>query len=223
MTVVAMSTDLGSLSENLAAGLADRLGIEIVDHRRFERDMAWCSDADNGDGIRLVEERSPTRRQWKINSRQLSLRISEQILEVAARGNVLLIGSCAAVVLRSVHHVLSVGVRAPREFRERVVMQRLAYNDARIARWDIESSDAIHARFMRRVFDVDWQNPDLYDLILNADRIPVAQSAESVCLLAQAAKFKETPASCAELTKRLRAVQMQEMNASDERFPAIVP
>ena len=217
MAVIALSMELGTPGEQLAAGIAERLGLEIVDHRRFERDIAERLDAEDGEGVRqLANLRAPSWGRWGLTRRQLSRHIAEEILDVAARGNVLLIGSAAAVALRPFRHVLSVRVRAPLEIRERNVMRCLAYDDARVARWEIESTDWVHSRFVRHLFDADRQSPDLYDVVLNLEQISLIQCAVLVCLLARGSQFEETPAACEELATRLRALQSEE---ADEAMP----
>ena len=208
MTVVTLCTELGALDEHFVTQLARCLGTEIVDHRWFERHMLDCMDAGDGEVFDLVKGQSTMSRHWDMNTRQLARQTSEEILEVAARGNVLIISSAAAAILRPIRHVLSLRVRAPIDVRLHNVMQRLAYADVRMAQWEIESVDAAHARYMQRVFDIDWQSPDLYDLVLNTERVPLGQWLEPVSRLAQCAQFEVTPASYAELCSRQRAFQL---------------
>ncbi len=210
MTVVTLCTELGAVDEHFVTQLARSLGTDIVDHRLFERYILDCMDASDGEVFDLVKGQSTMSRHWDMNTRQLARQTSEEILEVAARGNVLIISSAAAAVLRPIRHVLSLRVRAPLDVRLHNVMQRLAYSDVRMAQWEIESVDAAHARYMRRVFDIDWQSPDLYDLVLNTERVPLAQWLEPVRHLARSAQFDVTPASYAALCSRQRALQVQD-------------
>ena len=74
-------------------------------------------------------------------------------------------------------------------------MQRLETDDEKLARHEIEVDDHARATRMSEHFNVHWGNPELYDLTLNTERIPVATCVDMVVGLARSASFQETPES----------------------------
>ena len=62
---------------------------------------------------------------WQINKKKLSHHTSEQILQLALQGNVLLRGWGVAALFRGIPQVICVRICAPTSFRERVIKERL--------------------------------------------------------------------------------------------------
>ncbi len=67
--------------------------------------------------------------------------------------------------------------------------------DQRIARREIERSDAAHNNTMRRMFGIDWQDPGLYTIALNTARVSVDDCVEQITRLAESPAFQETTSS----------------------------
>jgi len=51
----------------------------------------------------------------------------------------------------------------------------------------IDASDRARAGYLRRSYDGRWDDPDLYDLILNTARLTVESAVDLLCLAAQQA------------------------------------
>jgi hypothetical protein len=54
----------------------------------------------------------------------------------------------------------------------------------------IERSDHERGSFIKFAFGVDWENPDLYDLVLNTDKLSVGLSVNTVLGLARSEEIK---------------------------------
>jgi hypothetical protein len=96
-----------------------------------------------------------------------------------------------------------VRVCAPMPFRERVIMQRLELKDASEARREIEQNDAAHARIMQGIFRVNWEDPQLYHVVLNTGSVPVDTCVRIVRLLTDDPAFQESEASRTVLADKL--------------------
>ena len=127
----------------------------------------------------------------------------EEILALVQDGNIVIRGWGAAAVLRSVPHVIRVRVCAPMAYRERVIMERLSLKNASDARSEIERNDAAHARVMRGFFGVNWENPQLYHVVLNTGCVPVETCVRIVRLLTDDPAFQESETSRAVLADKL--------------------
>jgi len=152
---------------------------------------------------RYLEGGASLLERWKIDKQKLSRYTTEEILELARQGNVVIRGWGATGVLRHIPNVLRVRVCADMAFRERVMMERLGLTDARVARREIERNDAAHAGTVRGFFGVDWQNPLLYHLVLNTASIPIETCVKIVRLLAESPAFQETQSTRSALADKL--------------------
>ena len=194
MTVIALTQEMGSLAKDVADRLAQDLGLavmrhEVVDH--VSSRMHVPTSLIN----RLREGTAGTLERLRADRASLAVYVTEELLEVAERGNVVLRGWGATAVLRPVPHVVCVRITRPFEKRVAWLQEQLGSNDAGDAEEEIQRSDRAHAARMHAQFGVTWGDPLLYDLVLNTDRISVASCAEQIAALSRRPEFAETDAS----------------------------
>jgi cytidylate kinase len=203
MAVIAMTREMGTLGKDVVAGLAERLGLEVIQHGLVEHDIAETSGLPENKVHRFLEGEASLIERWRMDRRRMRCCTAQEIFELAAKGNVLIRGWGSVYLLRSVPHVLSVRVCAPMEFREAVVMQRLGLKDRTAARREIERDDAAHNGAMQGIFGIDWTDPAHYTIVLNMARIPVQECVDWIVRLVQSPAFAETEESKAELMSQL--------------------
>ena len=209
MAVIAMTREMGTLGKDVVAGLAERLGLEVIQHGLVERNIAETSGLPENKVHRFLEGEASLLERWRMDRRRMRCCTAQEIFELAAKGNVLIRGWGSVYLLRSVPHVLSVRVCAPMEFREAVLMQRLGLKDRTAARREIERDDAAHNGAMQGMFGIDWTDPAHYTIVLNMARIPVQECVDCIVRLVQSPAFAETEDSKAELMNRLISARVR--------------
>jgi cytidylate kinase len=216
MAIIAMTREMATLGKDVADGLAARLGLTIVHHELVEQDIAQRAGMPESEVHRFLEGETPLLQKWKIDRKRLSRYTAQEILELAAQGKTLIRGWGATFLLQSVPHAICVRICAPMSFRTHVLMQRLSITDQRIARREIERSDAAHNNTMRRMFGIDWQDPGLYTLALNTARVSVDDCVEQITRLAKSPAFQETDSSKRALLDQIILARIHD--ALDRRF-----
>jgi cytidylate kinase len=209
MAVIAMTREMGTLGKDVVAGLAERLGLEVIQHGLVEHDIAETSGLPENKVHRFLEGEASLLERWRMDRRRMRCCTAQEIFELAAKGNVLIRGWGSVYLLRSVPHVLSVRVCAPMEFREAVLMQRLGLKDRAAARREIERDDAAHNGAMQGMFGIDWTDPAHYTIVLNMARIPVQECVDCIVRLVQSPAFAETEESKAELMNQLISARVR--------------
>jgi cytidylate kinase len=202
MTVIAMTREIGSLGTEVAAGVAKRLGLEIVRSEIAANNVARRLGVAENVVTRYLDGSASLVERWQINRRKLFHYAAEEILDLAQRGNVLIKGWGAATLLRDMPQVISARVCAPMEFRVRVMMERLGRKDAGAVREEIERFDAARARTLRAYFDVEQEDARLYDIVLNTERLSVDACVNAVCELAEGPRFRDTSKSRSALANK---------------------
>ena len=88
--------------------------------------------------------------------------------------------------------MISVRVIADLEFRLQAAQrqQNLGRKDALTS---IEKVDKERRAWTRFLFEVDWDDPHLYDLVLNLSRTSMTTACETVAQLTKRAEFQPTP------------------------------
>lgn len=201
MTVITMTREMGSRGRDVAGVLADALGLRLVQHELVEHvadKMQVRRDSVN----RFLEGKSGLIERWGIKETDFSLYTTEEILDIAAEGNVLIRGWGAAYILRDVSHVLTLRVCAPMNERVRTMARRLGVEDhEEFARKEIERSDNAHTRMMSHLFRVNWTDPVLYDVVLNTSRLSIDECVELLKVTCKLKSFQETAHSRATLAR----------------------
>jgi cytidylate kinase len=203
MTVIAMTREIGSFGLDVAAGLAARLGLEIIQSDIVANSIAARLGVNESAVLHYVNGSASLLERWQIDRRKLFHYAAEEILRIAQQGNVLIKGWGVATLLRDLPGVISVRVCAPMDFRVRVLMDRLGIKDANAVREQIERYDAARARTMRAYFNVEREDARLYHIVLNTERLPIEACLKTVSELAESPRHQDTAAMRSTLANKL--------------------
>jgi len=108
------------------------------------------------------------------------VRITERVVEeVAAEGRVVLVGRAAPAVLARERDAIHVKVVAPRDWRIRVIAQRLGVPLEEAATLTDET-DRNRSRYHRQHYQRDWADPANYHLVLNTAALGLDGAADVV-------------------------------------------
>src|ERR671922_1695693 len=187
MAIITIARKMGSLGHETATNVAQRLGYTLVDGARLQK-----AAEDYGmlrSELEEVHERRPT-----LVTRYLTMRhrayldmIQTIIYRYARADDVVILARGATVLLSDVPSALHVNMFAPLERRVEVVMAREGIARP-IAEQIVRQSDQDRAGYMQYLFDRDWMDPLLYDLMINTQVITREHACE---LIVQAAHAKE--------------------------------
>jgi cytidylate kinase len=194
MPVIAMNQEMGSQGKIVAEKLAEELGLDIVRHQIIDR-VAEKMHVRKSMIQRFLEGKAGLIERWGTDEASLALFKVEEILELAAKGNVIIRGWGATHVLRPIPHIPCVRVGAPFATRLKWLTNSLGTDDEDMVAEEIRHSDAAHRANMQHQFGVGWGEPMQYDLTLNTERLSVATCVEMIKELLKCPEFKETPES----------------------------
>jgi cytidylate kinase len=194
VSVIAMTQEMASLGKDVALGVAEQLGLQLVRHE--VGDMVAGRMQVKKALIRRIREGKASRvEKWSADEKTISIFTAQEVFDLAVKGNVLIRGWGATLLLRSVPHIPCIRVCAPLEVRVKRLMERLETDDEELARHEIEVDDAARAARMGEHFNVTWGDPTLYDLTLNTERVSIPACVDEVVKLAQSPGFQETAQS----------------------------
>jgi len=198
MPVIAMNQEMGSQGKFVAEKLAEELGLEIVRHEIIDH-VAEKMHIRKSTLQRFLQGKARLLERWGTDEASLALFKVEEILELAAKGNVIIRGWGATHVLHPIPHIPRVRIGAPFATRVKWLMTSLGTDDEEMAREEINHSDAAHRANMQHQFGATWGEAMQYDLTLNTERLSVATCVEQIKLLLTRPEFEETPESHAKL------------------------
>jgi cytidylate kinase len=197
MSIVAMSDTLGSLGDEFGRELGRALGYDFSD-----REIIAKAAERFGEGVmelaHVTEEKPTLWERFTDTRRHYLTYVEATLLEMAARDNVILSGRGAFILLGKIRHVLRVRISAPERLRaQRVERQQGLTPDAAFD--VVRQTDRERAARVRFLYHADWDDPLLYDLSLNTERITVDRAVRLVQDTLQAERFQPTTESRAEL------------------------
>jgi len=208
MPVIAMTMEVGTRGSEVAAGLAQALGLASIGHELAER-VADKMHVKKSLLQRLREGKASMLERISTSQAEVAVFTAEEVYAVARQGNVVIRGWGSTLLLRAVPHVTCVRVCAPMEVRVSSLMQRLDTDDEEFIREEIRRSDEAHAAAMKTRFHVSWGDPLLYDLTLNTERVSIPSCVEQVVALTRRPEFQETPDSQARLANLALEAQVR--------------
>lgn len=190
MAIITISRGTMSGGEALAKSLSDKLGIPSISQEILQ-------DAAGRFGISpallqqqlektkgLIPGPSPERHLY-LAAIQLAL------AEKAAQGPFIYYGHAGHLLLKGVPQVLKVRAIAPldRRARKMAESQKLPLEEAKRK---IETMDEGRIKWTRFLYDVDWRDPALYDLVINLDAITIESACEIILCALNQAEFTES-------------------------------
>jgi cytidylate kinase len=111
------------------------------------------------------------------------LAATQRLLRALARkGKVILMGRGGQLVLAGQKRTLHLRVVAPLEQRVKRVRRRLKLSEPEALK-AISCRDQACARYLKYFYHRDWNDPWLYDLVLNTGRVSLSQAVEIIISL----------------------------------------
>jgi cytidylate kinase len=194
MTVILLTQEPNSPGDQIAAGLAASLRFELVRKEQIEQHVAEQMQVSQRTVRRLLEGNASLVERCMILPNRLVPCMAEEVVKLAARGNIV-VESCGMTNrLRHIRHVVCVRVCAARSR-----LPKTAVNCSRIVRHP--QSHRGHTKLRRWWSAHNREDFDHYDLVLNTERIPVDECVEQVLRLARSPQFQPTAASHALLAR----------------------
>lgn len=213
MTVITISRQLGSGGDVIAAQVCEQLGYRYFDKEMmieaaanvglcetevvdFTEDRYKVQDFIS----RLLRARPRTVKELLVREEQhglietLTLReLNEEdcaalvrytIERVHAEGNVVIVGRGGQAILKDKPNVVHVRIFAPQETRIQRLRARGMSGVSEIKN-TIRDSDRASAEFLKRFFNIQWDDPEHYHLILNTGLLDTDTAAETIVAAAR--------------------------------------
>jgi len=105
----------------------------------------------------------------------------EQVMqELSSAGSAVIVGRAGQIVLSGKRNVFHVRLIAPKQIRIQRLCDRQGLSIT-AAQAQIEASDRFRKKYLLKFYQVDWDDPVLYDLVINTSRLKTNQAVELIC------------------------------------------
>jgi cytidylate kinase len=185
MNVITVTRDYGAGGYEVARGVAEKLGWELLD-RELLHQAAAVEHLPDAELERLDEKAISMADRFRLHPphERYIHGLTEVARQAAARGNVVLVGRGTGQLLRATPNVFHLRLVADKEWRARRMAQREGWSfEQAMARCTEE--DRVRTRFTKYFFGATALQPDQYDLIVNTGRVPPGDVVACVAALAR--------------------------------------
>jgi cytidylate kinase len=191
MSVITISRGTFSGGKMLAECVAGKLGYQCIDRELIVgRAAAWGVSQED---LRTAIQKPPSILGQSRHTQYIYVALIQAALTQSARsGNAIYHGLAGHLLLMRVPHILRVRIIAPLETRIRMVQDRLRYGRAEAISY-IEKMDRERRKWTHFLYDADWADPSLYDLVLNLERMSIQEAGDIICSAAKQPCFEFTP------------------------------
>lgn len=179
MTVVTISRQLGSLGCEVAQAIAERLQFRVV-YREIINEAARRAGMPDL-ALHTIDELGLLGMKPTLQEQRAYHRALVQVMnELADEGRYVIVGRAGQAILHGRAGALHVRVISPMNLRIERLMQEHSIS-VEAAKAQIEASDRSRRAFLKRFYASDWDSPELYDLVINTEKIDPITAAGIIC------------------------------------------
>jgi cytidylate kinase len=216
MQIICVSRGSFGYGNELAEKLAAKLG-----HDCLARESLTDSATDEGIPVGKIEaailKRHPISEALAIQVEMMKAYMSARICEHALEKELVYHGRTGHLVLPGISHVLRIRAIASPEERIKMTLRRMPNLSREKAKRYNDQVDEDRRRWVRTLYNVDWEDPALYDITVNSSNMSVENSASALVSVAQLPDFRETPSSRQAIKDALLASRCRLALGRDER------
>ncbi len=209
MSLITVTTSTGCGARLITQKVAENLKLEVYDDDRLQQEaviMGYSSE-----DLKAFDEKAPglfdrlLRRRPEIYDELMAA----VIYEVARRGEGIIIGHGAFYFLKDFSCALHLRLHASRPFRINRLADTLKASPETALKM-IENRDAELKSFLDFLFQIDWNDLSLYDLVINVDKLGIDAASDSIIHLAKAEHIQECSLSALTSMEKLSLLKRVE-------------
>ncbi len=192
MAIITISRQIGSLGDELATALAEKLGCAIISRSYILEN--FYGNLSEGTIERLNESAkfflSPVNNNETATYKDILIsKLKSVCSDCGSEKNIIILGLGGCVVFANNPYAINLRVFASEDTRIERTAKR--YNiDDEAAQATVAIGDRKHKRFVSIVFEHDLGEPELYDLSLNTDSLSVDECTAAVIAMVNEHKLR---------------------------------
>lgn len=220
MAVITITSGYKSRGEELAQILSEKLGYKTI----YKEIITDCARKYNIMENELLEELEELPSRWRRltgeQKRQL-IYIKCSLLSAAQENNIIYYGPCGQIFLSGINNVFKLRIESPFDKRVKAVMKDLGKNQEDASKF-ILNIDKQRSRLIKLLYDDDWQNPSLYDMSVNIDRLTLPTICEFVISAVQSEEFQTNDQTALIIKNKLLESEVKAAISADIKIRNLV-
>lgn len=182
MSIVTISRQIGSYGHEIGKQVADRLGYQLTWRDLINKAAKRAGAPDVA--LAMIDEFQLLGVCPSPQDCQKYIQVVQQVMEeMASQGNYVILGRAGQVILAGWPRCIHVRIIAPPEIRAARIAERRNIS-LKAAREQVKASDRTRRDYLKRFYQIQWDDPEHYDLVINTGQIRTQQAVGLICALA---------------------------------------
>lgn len=202
MSLITITRCIGCGGMTIARNVAEGLNIELYDDHRLQEEAGKIGI--QPEILKELDEKAPGLFNRLFSYKpDIYLDLMESVIyEVARKGEGVILGHGAQLLLRDFSCALHVLIHASEPFRIKHLMDQQELS-SEAAKKMIHKSDHERKGFLRFAFHKDWDDLSLYDLVINRDKLSTESASSLIIEVAQSQEIKECSLTALDAMERM--------------------
>jgi cytidylate kinase len=222
LTIITISRQSGSLGREIAEQISEKLKMPLITRKRFVAEH--FTDLATPYEMSMLEQ-SP---KFYLNAAKDGISFKEhmqhRLMKEATKGSCVILGMGSQIIFANHPDAINIRVTASDAKRFEVFSKKYGLQ-ATEAEKLLKQSDRRHKRFIYTLYELDWDDPLLYDIILNTDRMSIEHCVELIAFnisLNESLKFNKSINAENNMIKRFSESKPTFKHPAEEEFANIL-
>jgi cytidylate kinase len=202
MPLITISYSIGSDGLSIARKLSQELSVELFDDARLQEEVSRLGIS--SEEIRSLDEKQPGFFDRLLSRKpDIYLELMQSVIyDFANRGEGVIVGHGSQTLLRDFDCALHVLIHNREGSRVEKLMEKQGLSREAAIKV-MRKSDDTQRGFFRYAFQLEWDDPELYDMVLNTEKIGSETVVQLILDASRAEKMKACSLAATETMKRL--------------------
>jgi cytidylate kinase len=217
MSLVTISGGAGCGADKVARLVAEEAKIELYDDTRLQQEAVKMGVRSKD--LKGLDEKSPGFFDvLRGNRPELYIDLMESVVySVSRSGNGVILGHGSQILLREFGCALHVFIHASDPYRIKNLMEQQGLS-SKAAEKMIGKTDHERRGFLRFAFHMEWNDPSLYDLVINTEKLGVEGAANLILDALKNQAIQECSLNALESMERMSLMKKVEAALLKENF-----
>jgi cytidylate kinase len=194
MAIITIARGTLKAATDLSARLSEALGWPVVTREEVYESARTFGIEETGLGeLSFIDERPPSF--WHVLSDKRKRYLAcfqASLMDRALPGDLVYVGHLGHLLISGFGRVLRVRLAAPPAHRVQMLVRERRMTEAEAMSF-IREVDERRLRWSQFLYGVDWRDPGLYDLVLNAEKLRLETITGALVAMARSPEMQVTP------------------------------
>ena len=168
--MTSVGKEIGVSEEEISDFYEDTYKVKSLVDKIFLRDKPAAESVTIIDGVKIRK---------RLDEEETLSTIQTVVSNLASRGKIIIVGRGGQAILKDKVGILHVRIVAPLAIRIERVMKNQGISKEEAAKC-IEDNDKAAAEYLQRFYHINWEDPQLYDIVLNTGKMDLDVATKTI-------------------------------------------